>query len=93
MKNGYAFKKKVECLSFGGMLMLMLMLILMLMLLIIIIIIIIIIQKCICLRAGLTALLPITKPAQRKHKNSILQIHKNEHSTHKIQKVRQEKEI
>jgi predicted lipoprotein with Yx(FWY)xxD motif len=49
----------------------------MLLIIIITIIIIIIIQKCICLRAGLTAQLPVAKPAQRKHKNSILQTHKN----------------
>jgi hypothetical protein len=40
-------------------------------------IIIIIIQKCICLRAGLTAQVHIINTAQRKHKNSSLQIHKN----------------
>jgi hypothetical protein len=43
----------------------------------IIIIAIIIIQKWICLRAGLTAQVPIIKPAQRKHKNCSLKLHKN----------------
>ena len=49
----------------------------MMMMMMMMIIITIIIQKFISLRAGLTAQAPIIKPAQRKHKNSILQIHKN----------------